>query len=203
VAYRPVTKQWLYIQRPLLNNARNIHACNNRRTAFSMWSVPRSYNQNSWSNEFPTRSRFSVVLLDPRANAELVPRLHVALHASYAALPMVTSKFRPNIALPQTYTRQYLWKSYVLYSKFSRSCTYTDPGVWIKVFSYTRIQIWQWWMLVCRASKDITTRLWDLPLEINTCTSNEFLRLGIAIKTLAILNLSLETIKHSKYLSLW
>jgi hypothetical protein len=30
----------------------------------------------------------------------LVPRLHVALHASHAALPMVTSKFRPNIALP-------------------------------------------------------------------------------------------------------
>jgi hypothetical protein len=44
--------------------------------------------------------RFSVVFLDPRANAELVPRLHVALHASHAALPMVTSKFRPNIALP-------------------------------------------------------------------------------------------------------
>jgi hypothetical protein len=41
-----------------------------------------------------------VVFLDPRANAELVPRLHVALHASLAALPMVTSKFRPNIALP-------------------------------------------------------------------------------------------------------
>jgi hypothetical protein len=43
---------------------------------------------------------FSVVFLDLRANAELVPRLHVALHASRAALPMVTSKFRPNIALP-------------------------------------------------------------------------------------------------------
>jgi hypothetical protein len=41
-----------------------------------------------------------VVFLDPRANAELVSRLHVALHASHAALPMVTSKFRPNIALP-------------------------------------------------------------------------------------------------------
>jgi hypothetical protein len=35
----------------------------------------------------PTRSRFSVVFLDPRANAELVPRLHVALHASHAAPP--------------------------------------------------------------------------------------------------------------------
>jgi hypothetical protein len=48
----------------------------------------------------PTRSRFSVVFLCPRANAELVPKFHVALHASRAALPMVTSKFRPNVALP-------------------------------------------------------------------------------------------------------
>jgi hypothetical protein len=37
----------------------------------------------------PTRSRFSVVFLGPRANAELVPKVHVALHASHAALPMV------------------------------------------------------------------------------------------------------------------
>jgi hypothetical protein len=45
-----------------------------------------------------------VVFPDPRANAELVPRLHVALlalHTSHAALPMVTSKFRSNIALPK------------------------------------------------------------------------------------------------------
>jgi hypothetical protein len=37
----------------------------------------------------PTRSRFSVVFLSPRANAELVRKFHVALHASHAALPMV------------------------------------------------------------------------------------------------------------------
>jgi hypothetical protein len=30
-----------------------------------------------------------VVFLGPRANAELVPKFHVALHASHAALPMV------------------------------------------------------------------------------------------------------------------
>jgi hypothetical protein len=29
------------------------------------------------------------VFLGPRANAELVPKFHVALHASHAALPMV------------------------------------------------------------------------------------------------------------------
>jgi hypothetical protein len=33
-----------------------------------------------------------VVFLGPRANAELVPKFHVALHASYAALLMVTLK---------------------------------------------------------------------------------------------------------------
>jgi hypothetical protein len=33
--------------------------------------------------------RASVVFLGPRANAELVPKFHVALHASHAALPMV------------------------------------------------------------------------------------------------------------------
>jgi hypothetical protein len=30
-----------------------------------------------------------VVFLGPRANDELVPKFHVALHASHAALPMV------------------------------------------------------------------------------------------------------------------
>jgi hypothetical protein len=40
----------------------------------------------------PTRSRFSVVFLGPRANADLVLKFHVALHASHAALLMVTLK---------------------------------------------------------------------------------------------------------------
>jgi hypothetical protein len=49
--------------------------------------------------ELSTRSWFPVALFDPRANDEFAPKLHVALRASHAALPMVTSKFRPNIAL--------------------------------------------------------------------------------------------------------
>jgi hypothetical protein len=36
--------------------------------------------------------------LGPRANAELVPKFHVALYDSHAALPMVISKFSPNEA---------------------------------------------------------------------------------------------------------
>jgi hypothetical protein len=43
---------------------------------------------------------FFVVFLDPRANAELVPKFHVALHASHVVLFMVTSKFHPNTDLP-------------------------------------------------------------------------------------------------------
>jgi hypothetical protein len=37
-----------------------------------------------------TRSRFSVVFLAPRANVELVSKFQFALHASHAAVPMVT-----------------------------------------------------------------------------------------------------------------
>jgi hypothetical protein len=38
----------------------------------------------------PPRLRFSVVFLDPTENAELVPKFHVALHASHAALQILT-----------------------------------------------------------------------------------------------------------------
>jgi hypothetical protein len=43
----------------------------------------------------PTPSRSSVVFIGPRANAELVPKFHVALHGSHAALPMVTLQISP------------------------------------------------------------------------------------------------------------
>jgi hypothetical protein len=38
---------------------------------------------------------FSMVFLGPRENTELVPKFHVALHVSHAALPMVTLKISP------------------------------------------------------------------------------------------------------------
>jgi hypothetical protein len=41
------------------------------------------------------KCRFYVVFLGPRANADLVPKFHVALPASHAALPMVTLKILP------------------------------------------------------------------------------------------------------------
>jgi hypothetical protein len=59
-----------------------------------------SQSASGSSCDRPTRSRFSVVFLNLRANIEFVPKFHVALLALHAALPMVTSKFRPNVALP-------------------------------------------------------------------------------------------------------
>jgi hypothetical protein len=61
--------------------------------------LARSQFASGRSCDRPTRSRFPVVCLGPRANAELVPKFHVALRASHAVLLMVTSKFRSRVAL--------------------------------------------------------------------------------------------------------
>jgi hypothetical protein len=73
---------------------------NVRVRVFNTGLLARSQFASGGSCDRPTRSRFSVVFLGPRANAELLPTLHVALHVPHAALPMVTSKFRPTVALP-------------------------------------------------------------------------------------------------------
>jgi hypothetical protein len=57
--------------------------------------LARSQFASGRSCDQPTRSRFSVVFFGPRANSELVPKFHIALHASRAALPMVTLKISP------------------------------------------------------------------------------------------------------------
>jgi hypothetical protein len=43
-----------------------------------------------------------VIFLGTRANAELVPKFHVAVHASHAALPIVTIKISPYINVTLT-----------------------------------------------------------------------------------------------------
>jgi hypothetical protein len=55
----------------------------------------RSQFASGRSRDRPTRSRFSVVFLGPRANAELVHKFHVALHVKHAALPMLKLKISP------------------------------------------------------------------------------------------------------------
>jgi hypothetical protein len=62
---------------------------NVRARVFNARLLARSQFVSGKSCDQSTRSRFSVVFLGPRANAELVPKFHVALHASHAALPMV------------------------------------------------------------------------------------------------------------------
>jgi hypothetical protein len=51
--------------------------------------LARSQFASGKSCDQPTRSRFSVVFLGPRTNAELVPKFHDALNASHEALPKV------------------------------------------------------------------------------------------------------------------
>jgi hypothetical protein len=77
---------------------------NVRTRGFNAGLLARSQFASGRSCDRPTRLRFSVLFLGPRANAELVPKLHVALHASHAALPMVTLKILPytNVTLTLT-----------------------------------------------------------------------------------------------------
>jgi hypothetical protein len=63
---------------------------NVRAHVFNAGLLARSQFASGRSCDQPTRSGFSVAFLGPRANAELVPIFHIALHALYAALPMVT-----------------------------------------------------------------------------------------------------------------
>jgi hypothetical protein len=74
---------------------------NVRVRRFNVGLLARSQFASGRSCDRPTRLRFSVVPLDPTANADLVPKFHVALHASHAALPMVTLNISPytNVAL--------------------------------------------------------------------------------------------------------
>jgi hypothetical protein len=65
---------------------------------FSAGLQARSQYACAWYCDRPTRSTFSVVFLHPRAKAELIVNIHVAVHASHTAVP-VLSKFRHSAAL--------------------------------------------------------------------------------------------------------
>jgi hypothetical protein len=51
-----------------------------------------------------------VVFLGPGANAQLIPKFHIALHALHAALPMVTLKILPytNVTLTLGWTTLFM-----------------------------------------------------------------------------------------------
>jgi hypothetical protein len=60
-----------------------------RAHGFNAGLLARSQFASGRSCNRPTRSRFSVVFLGPRANAELVPKFHVA----HCMLPMQPSQW--------------------------------------------------------------------------------------------------------------
>jgi hypothetical protein len=74
---------------------------NIRARGFNAGLLARSKFVSGRSCDRPTRSRFSVVFLGPRA--ELVLKFHVALHASHAALPMVTLTISPYTNVTMTF----------------------------------------------------------------------------------------------------
>jgi hypothetical protein len=81
--------QWRY------SNATAQTGPNVRARRFKAGLLARNQFASGRSYDRPTRSRFSVVFLGLRANAELVPKFQVVLHASHAALPMVILKISP------------------------------------------------------------------------------------------------------------
>ena len=60
----------------------------------------RGQYESSKSSDSSSQSEFDVVFLGPTANAELAAEFHIALHASHAAVPASTSKFRPEDSPP-------------------------------------------------------------------------------------------------------
>jgi hypothetical protein len=69
------------------------------------YSTPDCWLVVSLHPERPETNSIKVFrgFLGPRANVELVPKFHVALHASHAALQIFTfQNFRHNIALPKS-----------------------------------------------------------------------------------------------------
>jgi hypothetical protein len=74
---------------------------NVRDRVFNAGVLAKSLCEFGRSCDPTTRSKLFVVVLGSRANAELVPKFHVALHASHAALPMVTLQISPQYAPPK------------------------------------------------------------------------------------------------------
>jgi hypothetical protein len=57
--------------------------------------MPDCWLEVSLHPEGPATGHSIKVFLGPKANSELVPKFHVALHASHAVLPIVTLKILP------------------------------------------------------------------------------------------------------------
>jgi hypothetical protein len=94
VGVRPPSKLYTYIKYHICTHSIKIET-GIRARVFNARLLARSQFTARRSCDRPNRSGFSMVLLGHKANTELVPKFHVALHASLAALPMLTSKISP------------------------------------------------------------------------------------------------------------
>jgi hypothetical protein len=66
-----------------------------RAHIFNAGLLARNHFASGRSFDRPNRSRLSVAFLGPRANAELVLKFHIVLHASHGALPTITLRASP------------------------------------------------------------------------------------------------------------
>jgi hypothetical protein len=69
-----------------------------RARVFNAGLLARSRFVSGRSCDRPNRLRLAMVFLGPRANAVLVPKFHVALHASQISLPIVTLQMFPQFS---------------------------------------------------------------------------------------------------------
>jgi hypothetical protein len=89
---------------------------NVRTSEFNAGLLARSQFASGRSCDRPNSIK---VFLGTRANAELVPKFHVALHASHAALPMATLKISP-------YTNNF---DFWLWLRAVSPCSW---GIWVR-----------------------------------------------------------------------
>jgi hypothetical protein len=84
---------------------------NVRAHIFNAGLLARSKFASGRSCDWPTRSRFPVLFLHPRANAKLVPKFHVELHSQNAALPLVILNFSlcTNVSLTLGCITLFMW----------------------------------------------------------------------------------------------
>jgi hypothetical protein len=102
-AYPNYTHIKTFLKQCVKRKATTQIGANVRARVFNAGMLAGSQFTSGRSCDRPTRSRVSVVFFGPRENAELVPKFHVELHASHAAVPMVTLKILPYINVTLTF----------------------------------------------------------------------------------------------------
>jgi hypothetical protein len=131
---------------------------------FNAGLLARSQFASGRTCDRPTRSRFSVVFIGPRANAELV---HVALYASHAALSMVTLK----ISLCTNVTLTLGWTTLLMGCMGEGALEpYTEKKE--SNCQTKKIKIWSWDPQRTRHWPTDVRSQYNLTLNLRDCTAN-------------------------------